>query len=331
MVAWDQQLNDPGLESLSEVLNPRALAGHLRGVCLGDSNAGAVEEVRVIRVLKHHLGSRCTLEIGWRGDGGWHSFVAKVYSEDRPDVLQAMERIQAAGFGPQEAYSIPRPLAYLPSLRLFLQEKVEGPLAKEIFNAGDARSRAAAAERCARWLGRYHAFGPKAGPVFKLEEFLDVLRKRTRKIVKLKGRCGPKAERLLQWLEESAGTLQPVELCAGHGSFSPAQLILAEGRTVTVDWDGCDVADPARDVARFLYALRRWALDKLESVRALDEAAEVFWNTYRTSGPALVHTNLLYYNVASCLKLARTVPHWQEQSEIMLDEGLGLLGQDFGI
>ena len=206
---------------------------------------------------------------------------------------------------------------------------MEGPLAKEIFRTGDERSRAAAAERCARWLAKFHALGPKAGPVFDSECCLGLLRHRTHRIAKLGGRCAEKAARLLQRLEDAAASLVPVEMDAGHGSYSPAQVVLAEGRTAVFDWDGYDVADPARDVARFLYALRRWALDKLGSIRALDGAAEVFLKAYVGVGRHEVSKNLWFYEAAACLKLARTVPSWQENSEAMLDEGLRVLDRGF--
>jgi aminoglycoside phosphotransferase (APT) family kinase protein len=279
-----QPLSDPGIATLSEVLDPTALAKHLRVVSQAPWNGGAVEEVQV-RVLRHHARQRCTLEIGLRTEKGWHFLIGKVYRNDRPDVFQAMEGIQQAGFGPQDEFSIPQPLAYLSPLRLLLQEKVEGPVAKEIFKTGDEQSRAAAAERCARWLARFHALGPKAGLVFDSLRYLSVLRERARRIGRLGGRCADKAARLLKWLEDSAPSLRSVEMRAGHGSYSPAQLILAEGRTVTFDWDGYDVADPARDVGRFLYALRRWGLDQLGSIRVLDGAAEVFLKTYLAVGP----------------------------------------------
>jgi aminoglycoside phosphotransferase (APT) family kinase protein len=321
-----EPLVDLGLGTLSEVFDPAALANHLRGVSLGRWNEANVEEARIVRVIKHHVGQRCTLEIGLRTENGWHYLIGKVYRDDRPDIFHAMERIQQAGFGPHEEFSIPRPLAYLSSLHFFLQEKVEGPMAKELFKSGDERTRAAAAKRCALWLARFHELGPKAGPVFDTERCLSVLRERTRRIARLGGRCSKKAKCLLEWLEHAARQLRPVEMRAAHGSYSPAQLILAEGRTVTFDWDGYDVADPARDVARFLYALRRLALDQLDSVRALDGAAMVFLETYLAVGPPELRTNLSFYQVAACLKLARTAAHWQEKSEVMLDEGLGLLG-----
>lgn len=325
-----QPLTDPGLEALSEVFDPAALANHLRGVPLGQWNGGTVEEVRVLRVLKHHVGQRCTLEIGWRGNGDWHFLIGKMYREDRPDILAAMERIQQVGFGPQDEFSIPRPLAYLPRLRLFLQEKVEGRVASETFKTGDEQSRAAVAKRCALWLARFHALAPKAGPVLDSDRCLNLTRECAWRIARLGGRCAPKAEQLLEWLEDKWAALHPVEKPAGHASYSPAQVILAQGRTVTFDWDGYDVADPARDVARFLAALRRLALGRLGSVRGLDGAADVFLKTYREEGPLEADRNLRFFLADACLTLAahdftRPGIRWQEKGEAMLDEGVQIV------
>ncbi|MBI3668903.1 MAG: phosphotransferase [Acidobacteria bacterium] len=265
------------------------------------------------------------MEIGLRTENGWHFVIGKVYAKDHSDVFQAMEGISQAGFGAREEFSIPQPLTYLSSLRLLVQEKVEGPLAKEIFETGDERSRAAAAERCARWLARFHALGPKAGPVSDSNCCLSWLRERTREIAELGGRCANKAARLLQRLEDEASSLSPVEMCAGHGSYSPAQLILAESRTVVFDWDGYDVADPARDVGRFLAALRRKALTRLGSIRAADGAAEVFLKTYLAVCQPEAGRNLRFYEAAACLKVARPSLQRQEKTEAMLDEGLQVL------
>ena len=59
----------------------------------------------------------------------------------------------------------------------------------------------------------------------------------------------------------AAASVSDVELRAGHGSYDAAHVYLSGNHTVTIDWDWHDVADPARDVARFLYSLRRGALD----------------------------------------------------------------------
>jgi len=286
-----------------------------------------------VRILKRKIGSRWTLEIGLRTENGWHAVIGKVHATDRSDVYQAMEGIRQAGFGPQDEFSIPQPLAYLPSLRLLVQEKVEGPLAAEVLRATDEGTRAAAAERCARWLARFHAHAPKTGPVFDSCCCLRLIRQRSLRIAELGGRCAEKAIRLLQRLEEAACLLSPVEMRAGHGSYSAAQLILAEGRAAVFDWDGHDVADPARDVGRFLAALRRMALGRLGSIRALDGVAEVFLSTYCAEGQPAVARSLRFYEAAACLKLAEhnvrsSVPRWQEKTEAMLDEGLRVLDRE---
>jgi aminoglycoside phosphotransferase (APT) family kinase protein len=114
---------------------------------------------------------------------------------------------------------------------------------------------------------------------------------------------------------------------AGHASYSPAQIILAKGRTVVFDWDDYDVADPARDAARFIVALRRLAMGKLGSIRALDGAGQVFLRTYQSEAHLGTEENLRFFEAAACHTLAvyllsHQVPRWVEKLEAMLDEGL---------
>jgi aminoglycoside phosphotransferase (APT) family kinase protein len=327
-----QPVADLGIPTLSETLDPIALAKHLRLFSLPPWNWGDVMKVKVC-MLKGKPGRRCTLELGLQTETGWHSLIGKVYATDRPDVFQAMERINRAGFGPQEEFSIPQPLAYLPSLHLLVQEKVEGSRAAEIFRAGDVPSCAAAAERCARWLARFHSIARKAGPVFDARCCLGLLRRRSHRIGEVAGRFADKAARLRERLEDAASSLSRVELRAGHGSYSGAHVIPAADRTVVFDWDGYGVADPARDVGRFLAALRHSALGWLGSIRVLDAAAEVFLKTYLEVGQPEVKRNLPFYEAAGCLKLAKwrpdsSDPRWYEKTEAMLDEGLRSVEQE---
>ena len=323
---------DPEIATLAEVLDPTALAKHLQVVSPHAGNGGGADEVHV-RVLQHHARRRCTLEIGLRtSEKSWHFVIGKVYHIDRADIFQAMEGMRQAGFGPQDEFSIPQPLAYLPSLHLLLQEKVEGNPTDEILKAGDQKKSAAATERCAQWLARFHARAPRTGPVSYPSDYLNSksIRRCSRKIAKRGGSSAGKAAVLLQRLEEVAASLKPGELCAGHGSYSATHVILSRKRTIVFDWDGYDVADPARDVARFMAALRRLALGRLGSIRALDGIAEVFLKTYLAVGQPLAEKNLRFFEAAACLKLAKynlchPVPHWHDKTEAMLDEGLRIL------
>src|SRR5205809_6887148 len=125
-----ERLADGRIPTLPLVLDPLELGRHLQGVW--PAEWGTLRELRV-RVLAHHPCSRCTVEIAVRMTGGRHDLIGKVYSEDRSDVYQAMERIKRAGLGPEAEHSIPDPIHFVSALRLLLLEKVQGPLAHDLF------------------------------------------------------------------------------------------------------------------------------------------------------------------------------------------------------
>ena len=92
------------------------------------------------------------------------------------------------------------------------------------------------------------------------------------------------------------------------------------------------MADPSRDVARFVTSLKRLALGRFASVRALDRGVEVFLRTYLSVSRQEV-PNLPFYEAATCIKLAkyeisRRALDWRPAIvEAMLDEALHILEQ----
>src|SRR5437016_2014995 len=87
--------------------------------------------------------------------------VAPFAAELDRDVFATMAAPSQTGFGPEAEFSIPEPLACPPSLGVRLEEEIEGPSAKEILLKGRPPDRLAAAERCGRWLGRFHGPAPR--------------------------------------------------------------------------------------------------------------------------------------------------------------------------
>jgi len=315
---------DPDISTLATVLDPEELGKQLRRLPLSQ-RWNALQDVR-IQVLNWHSTKRCTFEIVLRTD-----LVGKVYAKDRPGVYQVMEGLTRAGFGPEAEFSIPEPVAYLPSLRLLLQERVEGMPARLIFRFGDERQRAAAAERCAQWLARFHAVAPPSGPILNVEEILKRSERKGDLVSKEGGALAARSEWLLERLRAAAAALGTVPMCAGHGDYCANQVVLAEARTVVLDWDVCDVADPAHDVARFIIGLERQGLKELGSISALDGAAEVFLKTYLASGGhPQVRRHLPFYRAVCCLRSAawdvrKKDFQWRERAEVTLDEGIRTL------
>src|SRR5213078_3616012 len=96
--------------------------------------------------------SRCTLEIALSTSSGPQELIGKVYAEDRSDVYRTMEQIRKAGFDSEDEFAIPRPVAFLASMRLLLYEKVSGIQAKDFMLSPKESDRLLAGERCAGWL-----------------------------------------------------------------------------------------------------------------------------------------------------------------------------------
>jgi aminoglycoside phosphotransferase (APT) family kinase protein len=265
-----------------------------------------------------------------RNPAGWHTVVGKVYASDRADVYRAMEAIRRAGFGPTDEFSIPEPLAYVPALRLLLQERVVGARAKQMFLTGNERDRVDTATRAARWLARFHAVAPRSGPIVELTDHLDAVSRWSQRIARLGEPFAGQARRLSERLQEEAASANAGARCAGHGSYNCNQILLADRRTVTFDWDGYDVADPCRDVARFIVALERLAFKYLGSIGALAPAADVFLKTYEALSPFDVARSLAFYRALTCLRLAKYEANrpggiWRDGIEALLGEGLRVL------
>ena len=119
-------------------------------------------------------------------------------------------------------------------------------------------------------------------------------------------------------------------MCPGHGDFKPPHVILGNGRTTTCDWDRFDVADPWRDVARFVVALERLALRHFGSMRALDAAANSFLKTYSATGRLGINLHLPFHMAATCVQFAKydisqPITCWRDEMAALLDEGQRIL------
>jgi hypothetical protein len=317
-----------GLPTLRAVLDPCQLGKHLNRVL--SPQLGSVYDIQS-QVLLHHPKRRCTIDFTLQTTTGRHELIGKVYPTDRSDVYRAMQEISRSGFGPGEEFSIPKPFAFIPELRLLLQEKVQGPAVTEIFLAGDDCERAKAAERCAKWLVRFQMQAPMSGPV---SIFTHELQERwLRRFVKRVGPLTNKARLLFKRLEIAAVALGHTEMRACHGSYCHKQIILTETRTVTFDWDNHCMADPCRDVARFIFTAQQLALQSFDSIKALNAACEAFYKTYAATSRFEVAKHLPFYKAVHCLKHATRYYLKQkcggfEKTEALLDEALRVLAEE---
>jgi hypothetical protein len=112
----------------------------------------------------------------------------------------------------------------------------------------------------------------------------------------------------------------------------PGHVLLSGARTVAIDLDECDVADPGRDAGYFVVACQRVALKHVGLLHALDDMAECFLRSYAAAwgyaAGAVAHVP--FYRALECLHRARhdlvkRIPARPEWAAMMLDEGLRVL------
>jgi len=316
--------------ALVSFLNAAEFEKQLGQLSSAEWNWGPVQEIQT-RVLKCHPGKRCTFEITIRTELGSHELIGKVFTEDRSDVHEIMAGIQEAGFRGDSQFAIPSPITYLPSLRLLLEEKAYGMSVREVFLEKESDNQKEAAVRCALWLAKFHSTAPRIGPVSSVTKLMSKSRSQARKLSRLGGRFAEKAGYLLAKLEVLASTMGIVEICPAHGEYNPSHVLTQGDRTVVIDWDGCQVRDPARDVATFMIVTKWLALDRRGAIGAFDSLSDVFLQTYLAERGRDILERLPFHQAALCLKHAKfcaayQLDRWQEKTMAMLGEGLSTVG-----
>lgn len=321
------------LDRWSEVADPETLDAALRR--LPDAWELGPTRVVQVRLIKPHQ-RRCVFQAVLETGSGPRTLIGKAYSRDRSDIADAMAAFSAAGCGPEAECSIPRLYAYLPTLAVRLEEKVEGPSAEARMLQGTAAERADAARRCGRWLGEFQG----RAPVLAEGKAVDFERERQRwrtwseELAGLGGRLALEAPRLASALEAAippAGSFTPV---AAHGGYIAEHVILrGPTRTVAIDLDGYGAADPDREVAWFVISLQRSALKELGALNALNHRVKEFTRAYREASGRGILPRAGFYRAMECLHRGHRdafgrVPPAQDWAELMVDEGLRALSTE---
>jgi len=309
---------------LGAAFESREFREGLDRLCREEWCHGAVEAVRA-RMLRMHK-NRCTFELSIKTTKGQYPMIGKVHDVDRSDVFQAMLEVIHRGFDSTAEFAISQPLAYLPQSHILLEEKVQGVAGKETLLKGNSGEQKILAERCGVWLARFHKEVAGLGPFVAPREQLLSHKKWNDAIIESKEPLAEKCDRLLRELESVAPTASSVAPCGGHGSYMPDHVLSNGNRTVAIDFDEHDSADPARDLSTFIVSLKRLGLKQLNSLEAFDHVAEVFLEAYASLGSSKALDHLSFYKAALFLHKAQRdlykwTPPFRERAEIMLDEG----------
>lgn len=282
-----------------------------------------------IKPLKAHK-DRCTFDVEVKTETGTHNVIAKAHSLNRSDLFETMQTVVLSGFGPEAKCAIPRPLAYLPSLHILFEEKIQGTRAMDVFLKGDLNEQIATAKRCATWLAHFHKATPHLGDMSRLNRLPKTIQWWTEEVKDYGEPFTSKVDSLSRKLEAAMPAPDAINPCLGHGSYIPEHVFMEDGRTITIDLDEHDITDLAQDIAWFVVSLQRLGLKQVGSIRVHDRAAEAFIETYATMSDRGALKHLQFFKAAEYLHRVHRdlygritpIPEW---AEIMLDEGVRAL------
>ena len=283
------------------------------------------EEVR-FQMLRLHP-DRCVFDVSMKDDGGWQSVIAKVFTDDRLDTFSSLEKIYLRGFGSSSEWAVPKPIAYLSSMRILLEEKIEGRHVENVLLSNNEPAQLEAIKRCGVWLAGFHVRAPRVGNRVLPQAHLEHVREWAAKTSKFWPPFAEKCDVLMRKLSAAVPAEGTFEYRPGHGNYIPEHVFICDARTVVIDLDGFDLVDPARDIAWFLITLERLGLKIHKDPGYYDRMTRPFVESYLEVGDQNALQNLPFYKSAEYLHRARhdihrRIPPSPEWAEMMLDQAL---------
>ncbi|WP_102127008.1 phosphotransferase family protein [Deinococcus planocerae] len=253
-------------------------------------------QVREVTPLREHAGSRWTLRLAARSEGGERPLVAKVYARERPDVARTLAALRRGGLG--GPLGVPAPLVYAPGWRLLLVEEAPGVPARDLLRRGEP----GVGERAAGWLAALHGPGAPLPSAYRMRDPLPQARRWAAALGEHAPPLRDTGRRLLARLE-AAQPVWPPPPHLIHGDFVASHVFLTPARTTVIDWDSWGVGDPAQDAGRFLGSLRHLAARDPALAGPVAEEAQAFTCRYLEAVPA-ARRALPFYEALACLRKA---------------------------
>ena len=292
------------------------LAGPHLAAHLSSNGSQAPDRVEGLEVLKYKPGRRCVLAYNLQPAGSGNSplataqrVVGKVFRDERGARHLALhEALRADGFGAQadDGITVAEPLAYIPEMHMFLQERAPGCTLDDSLGAPDFDDRV---RHCAVAIAKLHASPIQPPARYTLEEHLASLDDRAEELAAyrpgLTGAFARQVGRLHAW----AAALPQADPVPAHRDFYYSQVLFARDRVTLIDLDLFALADPAVDVANFAAHLRLLAIQRLPDPAALDATAALFVQHYTQQAPQPpgFAERLAFYEASTYFRLMHVV------------------------
>ncbi|MBI3241830.1 MAG: glycosyltransferase [Chloroflexi bacterium] len=285
--------------------------------------------VEAIEVLKYKPGRRCVL--AYQLAGG-QNVIGKVFKDERGlRLFRLQQRLWQGCFGPAAADGIhvSQPLAYIPEMRMLLQERASGTTLNALARkTDDIRMHV---RRSAQGIAKLHESGLATAcageePLsrYLLTNEVENLSLFAAALLKVRPQSEASVMSLRDALRDWAAQLPaPETITPVHRDFYYSQVLFDGPRLTLIDFDLLALGDPAIDAANFLAHLFLMGLDQLNDLDAFSREAGLFLETYashRFVDEAFLQ-RMAFYEAATFFRLMKVVaarPNWSRHFEPLL-------------
>jgi hypothetical protein len=273
------------------VLQPEYLESTLRPLVPGPELDGGWDT----NVLQLDGTGAATIEI--KHDGQKQIFAKLYYDESGAVIYDKLRALREAGLGAGERYQAVEPLAFIPEYGMMLARAADGvPVSAYI--EGDGSALVDGVRESARWLAKLHTSPVRVGKPRALVASSEVLSvgRRFAKITSRRADYYQVGVEMIRTLERMAEDVVEGLLVQSHGQYRPIHVFVSDATVTVIDLDRTRPCDPARDIAEYLWRLRRLAFEEAGDASRADAPTDAFLETYASAvGDGSYLTNLQFH------------------------------------
>ncbi len=326
-MSFEPILNDK-LATLDAALDPEVARAALEPVVR--ATRGPAVELRSVGVeVIQRRAKRCVvryrLDLGEPREGV--NLIGKVFCARRGEsVFENMRELWSRGFRREHGFgtvSMPEPLAFLPELRLLVQEEVPGP-------AITAALRADSSPRYMRQLAdvlvRLHGCGFVPGPPFRMRNHLMRCHPKYQTLALACPELESDIEHVVRVALEREAQIDESVFTSIHGDFHMGQVLVDGDRCFLIDFDALSYGDPAADLGNVLVFLKGKA-KKLDNV---PELVDTLLESYFREMDSSIEKRIPLYEAMThlrraCKRLRFQRPKWRHKVAKMIRAAVACL------
>ena len=220
---------------------------------------GRIEiSLEAIRVTRYKQGRRCLIEYDLQLSNLHDrkdkiiTIIGKVRSKDAHHAAFNLAKTMWNGkFGPNSADGIcvPKPIAIIPELHMWMQYKVDGV---EATHAIQSASGPSLSMRIAEAISKVHQARLPTTKQHTVDDELYILQDRLAKVAEYRPEWKERLHRVMDQCTLQTKSLPRNVPCGIHRDFYPDQLIINGSKIYLIDFDLFCEGDPALDIGNFI-------------------------------------------------------------------------------